>query len=127
MGRGRPSSVAAVGRLPMDHHELAGIIAPRGLYSTGGNTDWMGQSSPFQCMIAAHQVYSALGVPLNHGFSQTAGHPHCSFPQAEIPELNAFIQKFLFGNTTANTDGLSNKMGYKFDTRWTLWDVPKLA
>jgi hypothetical protein len=121
------SSPSAIGRQPMDHHELAGLVAPRALYSTGGNTDWMGKSSPFQCMTAAHKIYAALGVPLHHGFSQTPGHAHCAFPDAEVPELNAFIQKFLLGNGKADTNALSNKMGYRFDAKWAPWSVPRLT
>jgi hypothetical protein len=56
---GQYSSPSDIGRLPVDHHELAGIIAPRGLYPTSGDTDWLGMSSPFQCMSAVNLIYSA--------------------------------------------------------------------
>jgi hypothetical protein len=120
------STASAIGTLPVDHHELAGIIAPRGLYATSADNDWLGMSGPFQCMSAANQIYKALGVKENQGFAKISGHKHCQFPASEVPELNAFIQKFLFRNESVSTDFFSNKMGYKFEEKWTPWEVPKL-
>jgi hypothetical protein len=123
----RWSAPATIGRFPLDHHELAGLVAPRGLYSTS-NMDykWLGGPSSFQCMTAANKIFAALGVKGNQGYSVMGGHSHCSFPAAQVPELNAYINKFLL-KKAVNPSGFTNKAGYKVEAKWTPWTVPTLV
>lgn len=95
-----------VNGLGIDHHELAGLVAPRGLLVIENNIDWLGPVSTTGCMRVGALIYKALGVPDNFGFSETPGHNHCSFPSSQQPELTAFINKFLLGKTdsTAGVD-----------------------
>lgn len=117
-----------VGTLPVDHHQLAGLIAPRGLYSTS-NTDflWLGDESSFDCMVSANKIFSSLGVGDRHGFSQVGGHAHCTFPDNQVPELQAFYQRFLFGNQAANTNIVRTTGNWTFNSTWAPWSVPTLV
>ena len=116
-----------VGLLPVDHHELAGLIAPRGLYSTS-NVDflWLGGWSCWECMKAANRIYQALGVPTNQGFSQDGGHNHCAFPEDQEPEVAAFFDRFLLGRD-ADTSVFRTVGDWVFDPKWVPWKSPKLT
>ncbi|KAK2793583.1 hypothetical protein FQN52_001170 [Onygenales sp. PD_12] len=117
-----------VTQLPFDHHLLAGLVAPRGLYVIE-NTDmeWLGNESCYGCMVAAHKIWEALGVPDNMGFSQVGGHNHCQFPSSQQPELEAFVTKFLLDGDS-DTAILKTDGSFTFDeAKWTPWEVPTLA
>ncbi|KAK8219736.1 carbohydrate-binding module 1 [Zalaria obscura] len=114
--------------LPFDHHQLAGLIAPRGLYATD-NTDfvWLGLASPYGCMEAGRLIYESLGVKDHLGFSQDGNHSHCTFPPDQEGELAAFFDKFLFDDESADTDVLRKGGNYTFNLRdWVNWSVPRL-
>ena len=87
-------------RLPYDHHLLAGLIAPRGLYVPENNIDWLGPVSMTACMRASRLVYEALGASENLGFSLVGGHGHCQFPASQNGELDQFVNYFLLGGQT---------------------------
>ncbi|KAF8179231.1 hypothetical protein BJ912DRAFT_982984 [Pholiota molesta] len=115
--------------LPFDHHVLAGLIAPRALFvidNTG--IDWLGPESNFGCMKTANKIWQALGVPDNMGFSGVGNHDHCAFPASQQPDLDAFFDKFFFGQNTntsvIETDG-PNDLGF-VDSDWIDWEVPRL-
>lgn len=118
----------SVGTLPVDHHELAGVIAPRGLYSTS-NTDflWLGDQSSFDCMTTANKIFGALGMASRQGFSQDGKHAHCTFPQDQVPEIQAFYQRFLFGNNAANTNVLRTTGNWTYNATWAPWKVPNFV
>ncbi|KAK5136464.1 hypothetical protein LTR08_003109 [Meristemomyces frigidus] len=118
--------------LPFDHHELLGLVAPRGLIVID-NSDylWLGPESSWGCTGAARLIYSALGVTDNIGLSNVANHSHCAFPMArELPDLMAFYDKFLL-NQPANTDifyAVPNITLTVGDLAyWANWKVPKLS
>jgi len=77
--------------LPMDHHMLAGLVAPRGLFVIENDIDWLGPVSTTGCMEIGQLIYQALGVPDNFGFSLVGGHGHCQFPSAQQADLSAYI------------------------------------
>ena len=113
-----------VGLLPVDHHELAGLIAPRGLYSTENvGFLWLGDWSNYECMTAANKIYQALGASDSQGFSQDGPHDHCSFPSDQTSEINAFFDRFLF-DTRANTSIFRTVGNWSFNASWTPWEVP---
>lgn len=92
--------------LSTDHHQLAGLVAPRGLLVIENEIDWLGPVSTTACMKAGRLIYKALGVPDNMGFTGSGNHNHCSFPSNQQTELTAFINKFLLGQSsnTANIE-----------------------
>lgn len=119
--------VNSVSRLPFDHHMLAGLVAPRGLFIIENTSqEWLGSESCFGCMKAAHKIWEALGVPDSMGVSQVGGHNHCAFPSSQQSDLNAFINKFLLDQTT-NTAIVRTDGGFTFnEAQWVDWTVPKL-
>jgi len=118
-----------VPQLPVDHHELQGMVAPRGLLvieNTG--MVWLGNQSTFGCSVAGHKVFEALGVPDHMGFSQVGNHNHCQFPASQQPTVDAFVKKFLLGDDTANTTVMYTDGGFTFDAaKWAPWPVPDLS
>ena len=90
--------------LPYDHHMLAGLVAPRGLYVPENTIDWLGPISMTACMRAGKLIYEALGVPENFGISVVGGHDHCQFPSSQNSELTQFVDYFLLGGSTPPQD-----------------------
>ena len=90
-----------VSLLPEDHHELMAMVAPRALYVTG-NPDytWLSNPSCYVCSEGCRQVYDALGISDRFGYSIVGGHGHCQIPDSQMPEIEAFVDKFLLGEDT---------------------------
>ncbi|CAL1714917.1 unnamed protein product [Somion occarium] len=117
--------------LPYDHHLLAALVAPRAMISFE-NTDymWLSPMSSFGCMTAAHTIWQALGVPDNHGFEQVGGHAHCAWPASLNTQLNAFINKFLLGQSpTTSYFSTNNQFGVVSwqPSNWITWSTPTLS
>jgi hypothetical protein len=112
----------SVSKLPHDHHELMAMVAPRALLVLG-NPDyvWLAEESGYVSCRAAHEVWKAFGIPDRFGFSIVAGHMHCNLPVSQYPEVEAFVDKFLLGDTTANTNVTQNPYDYVDYSRWTVW------
>jgi hypothetical protein len=91
--------------LATDHHQLAGLVAPRGLLVIENEIDWLGPVSTTACMKAGRLIYKAVGVPDNMGLTASGNHQHCQFPSNQQTDLTAFINKFLLGQT-ASTAGI---------------------
>ncbi|KAK4556706.1 carbohydrate-binding module 1 [Recurvomyces mirabilis] len=116
-----------VALLPVDHHELAGLVAPRGLCSTENvGFLWLGDWSNLECMTAANKIYQALGAKDHQGFSQDGPHDHCSFPADQDTELAAFFNRFLL-DEAVDTDVFRTVGNWTFDPKWTPWTVPNLS
>lgn len=93
-----------VDRLPVDHHELAALIAPRALLVLG-NTDyeWLAERSGHESSKAAREVWKTFGIADRMGYSIIGGHPHCQLPICQYPEVEAFVDKFLLGKEDVDT------------------------
>lgn len=117
--------------LPFDHHMLAGLVAPRAMISfENTDYDWLSPMSSFGCMTAAHTIWTALGVPQNHGFAQIGGHAHCAWPSSLTPNLNAFFNKFLLDqNVDTTVFSTNNQFGGATWTQanWINWTTPTLT
>ena len=118
---------SSVTKLPLDHHELMAMVAPRALLVTGNPDNvWLADESGHVGSHAAKEVWKALGVPDRFGFSIIGGHPHCSAPASQIPEIEAFVEKFLLGNNEADTEISTSP--YNTDlTPWIPWTTPTLS
>lgn len=121
----------SVNSLPFDHHNLAGLIAPRGLFVIDNiGYDWLGAWSSFGCMASAQKIWEALGASESMGYSQAANHSHCVFPATQQPELDAFINKFLLDLPDQNTSIAETAGAYTFRMPgiWNTWvdNIPKL-
>ncbi|KAJ7180558.1 Glucuronoyl esterase catalytic domain from Hypocrea Jecorina [Mycena filopes] len=117
----------SVNRLPFDHHSLGAMVAPRGMFVIDNlGFDWLGPFSSFGAMVSARTAWTAMGMTDAMGISQAANHSHCVFPSAQQPQLDAFINKFLFDEET-DTDIVQTAGNYTFevpDAQWAPWSVP---
>lgn len=109
-------------KLPEDHDELMAMVAPRALLETG-NTDyyWLSNRSNYISARATEKIYNAFGIGDRFGFYIDGKHRHCSTLPAEAPAVGAFVDKFLLGKTSVNSDVEVNpypNLDYK---RWTAW------
>ena len=113
---------ANVAKLPEDHHELMAMIAPRALLVTG-NTDfeWLANPSAYVSARAAHEVWKTLGIGDRFGFYIDGGHNHCAVPATQQPAMEAFVDKFLVGNTSVNTNITVNPYPTMNYQRWYQW------
>ncbi|MBV9490997.1 MAG: hypothetical protein JO069_14945 [Verrucomicrobia bacterium] len=109
-------------KLPTDHHELMAMVAPRALLETG-NTDfyWLSNRSNYVSARATQRIYDTFGIGDRFGFYIDGGHPHCGTLPAEAPAIGAYLDKFLIGNTSANTDVEVNPYPTLDYRRWTAW------
>ena len=114
-----------VGRLPMDHHELAALIAPRALLVLGNpDYEWLAEESNYVSCQAARKVWEAFGIEDRMGFSIVADHMHCMLPESQYPEVEAFVDKFLLGKQEVNTLVTKADMYKDVDyLKWMPWAV----
>ncbi|KAK4159424.1 hypothetical protein QBC43DRAFT_129858 [Cladorrhinum sp. PSN259] len=114
------ANVRAIPSVPQDHHLLAGAIAPRGLAVFENDIDWLGPVSTTGCMKAGRDIYRALGVPNNMGFSLVGGHSHCQFPSGQNAELTSYINYFLLN--TGSAPGAVERSTANVDLKtWAPW------
>ena len=115
-------------RLPFDHHQVMGLVAPRALLVIE-NTDmeWLGNVSTYTASVVAREIWTGLGIADRMGVSQVGGHQHCSFPSSQQPEVNAFVDKFLIGTGNGNTNVVRTDGNFSVDrARWINWTTPNL-
>jgi hypothetical protein len=111
----------AVTRLPLDHHQLVALVAPRALLVLG-NPDypWLADESGYISCCAARRVWQAFGVADRMGYSIQGDHPHCMLPQSQWPEVGAFIDRFLLGKNT-DTNITRAEMFQDVDVEKWMW------
>jgi len=117
-------------KLPTDHDELMAMVAPRALLETG-NTDfyWLSNRSNYVSARATQQIYNAFGIGDRFGFYIDGGHNHCATLPAEAPAITAYVNKFMLGHATVNTDvevfPTNPPLTYDYTkldySRWTAW------
>lgn len=116
----------AVTKLPFDHHEVMAMVAPRALLIIGNpSMVWLAEESGHVGCKAANEIWKAFGVPDRFGFSKVGHGDHCVLPESQRPEVIAFVEKFLLGNTSANTNVEISP--YDPDlSPWITWETPEL-
>jgi hypothetical protein len=118
----RQFSESNVPKLPVDHHELMAMVAPRALLVTGNpDYEWLADASGYVASRATQKIYKTLGIEDRFGFSIVAGHRHCSIPESQVPEIEAFVEKFLLGNAAANTIVTTNPYDQLDYAHWFNW------
>lgn len=119
---------SAVTKLPVDHHELVALVAPRGLLILGNlNYTWLSTNNSDQSGGAARLVYEALGAKSNIGFVDS-GHNHCGTDYAggEQAAIDAFVNRFLLNDMSASTDIWKPKNELD-PAKWVDWTAPDLT
>jgi hypothetical protein len=92
-------------RLPIDMHEIMGLIAPRGLYimdNPNHSISWADENSAWVTANAGKLIFEALGVGDHMTYESTSG-SHCSWRTGYEASLKAMIDKFLIGKESATT------------------------
>ncbi len=115
-------------RLPFDHHMIEGLVAPRALLVIENTSQvWLGNQSTYTDSMAAHKIWEALGTPDKMGVSQIGDHSHCQWNGSQQPEVTAYVEKFLIGGGTGDTNVLKTDGNFTFDeATWVDWTVPQL-
>jgi hypothetical protein len=123
---------ANANKLPFDHHQLLGMVAPRGLLILENtNYQWLGVNSVANAAAAGRKIFEALGVPDNIGFSNS-GHTHCgAIDSTESGYLKAFVQKFLLNQTVDTKAWRVSKAAFSGnltvdEAKWIDWTTPAL-
>jgi hypothetical protein len=115
--------------LPHDHHELIAMIAPRAMVTLGNRDfEWLGDESGYKSVMAAKEVWKALGVEANIGFDFTTGHGHCQAPAIQVASVTAFVDKFLEGQDTDTNIAIQPPAnGFDLDQTAVIdWQTPTL-
>lgn len=125
--------------LPFDHHTIEGLVAPRALLIIENTSQvWLGNYSTFNNSMAANLIWQGLGIGDHMGVSQNGDHAHCVWDGSQQPEVTAYVQKFLVGGGTGDTNVLKTDAAtycpesgtctaYGFDeSKWVDWTVPTL-
>ncbi|KAK0702506.1 hypothetical protein B0T21DRAFT_431807 [Apiosordaria backusii] len=118
-----------LGKLPLDHHLLAGLVAPRGLLVIeNSGIDYLGPVSTYGCASAGRLIYTALSSERHMGFAQVAhGSSHCQLPASLRGDVTAYIDWWLLDKSTGANIFKTDKI-YNFHLgRWVNWTVPILA
>ncbi|MDE6271291.1 MAG: hypothetical protein K2M12_10645, partial [Muribaculaceae bacterium] len=71
---------------------------------------------------AAREVWRTFGIADRMGYTIEGAHMHCQLPPSQYPEVEAFIRRFLLGDTTADTNITRAPMFESVDwRRWAPW------
>jgi hypothetical protein len=74
-------------------------------------------------VMAASEVWKALGIPDRVGYTIPHAGGHCSFASTETADVASFVDRFMLGKTGTNVQ----KSPYTPDmTKWVTWETPDL-
>jgi hypothetical protein len=111
-----------VHKLPLDHHELVALVAPRAALLLGNpDYEWLADEAGYVSARAAHEVWDAFGIGDRFGYSIVGGHPHCGLPEVQRPEVEAFVDRFLLGIERAATEVRIHPYQSVDAERWYSW------
>ncbi|MGI5214486.1 glucuronyl esterase domain-containing protein [Plantactinospora sp. CA-290183] len=115
--------------LPVDTHEMVGMVAPRGLFiMENPHVDWLGARSGSVAALGGAEVYKALGAGDNITYwSDVQDGTHCASRSEWRTPLQQNIQKFLLktGNSAGTFRISSRKAGNLAE--WRDWQTPTLS
>jgi hypothetical protein len=126
--RDLPQFNAAVDRLPFDHHQVIGMVAPRALLAIESSSTFfprLSHVSTFTSGAAAREIWQALGVPERMGMTQVSTN-HCQFPASQRDEVEAFVDRFLLDREGVDTDVLESDAITPDLARWAPWETPTI-
>lgn len=117
------------GALPVDTHEIVGMIAPRGLFIMDNpHIEWLGARSGALAALGGAEVYKALGAGSNISYhSNTSNGTHCATRTEWKTPLQQSINAFLHGTGTppATINMHPNKTANL--VQWRTWTTPTLT
>lgn len=116
-------------QLPVDTHQVVGMIAPRGLFlMENPHVDWLGARSGSVAALAGAEIYQALGAKDNISYwSDVQDGTHCASRSEWQEPLQRHIEKFLL--KTGDTPGVFEISGAKQGNldEWRDWETPTLS
>lgn len=128
---GGSPSVAGSGnniyKLPHDHHELMGMVAPRALFVTGNlGFNWQSNKAGYISSRATQKIYEDMGIGERFGFvidgQNGAAHANCVVPTSQNAAVTYFVDKFLLGVADAGAPARVHPYPANLDyQRWTAW------
>ncbi|MCC3765368.1 RICIN domain-containing protein [Glycomyces sp. TRM65418] len=115
--------------LPVDTHQIVGMIAPRGLFiMENPHVEWLGARSGHVAALGGAEIYKALGAGSNISYlSNTSNGTHCATRSEWQTPLRQSIQAFLHdnGNPPGTINAHPNKSGNL--SQWRSWTTPTLT
>ncbi|TCO07489.1 glucuronyl esterase domain-containing protein [Natronoflexus pectinivorans] len=118
------------GLLPHDHHELMSMIAPRALFVMGNpGWEWLGDEAGYVSCKAVEKVYEFFEIDDRFGYSFRGTSNHCATSTQLDVEIKAFIDKFLHGDESADTNirVTGNFLEFVNPDSWINWPVNTAA
>ena len=115
--------------LPIDTHEIVGMIAPRGLFiMENPHVDWLGAKSGSVAALGGAEIYKALGAGSNISYwSDVQDGTHCAVRSEWKAPLQQSIQKFLRGTGTAPSVFRISSLKSGNLADWRTWTTPTLT
>uniref|UniRef100_UPI0015F11849 glucuronyl esterase domain-containing protein n=1 Tax=Streptomyces phytophilus TaxID=722715 RepID=UPI0015F11849 len=116
-------------QLPVDTHEMVGMIAPRGLFlMENPHVDWLGARSGSVAALGGAEVYKALGAGQNISYwSDVQDGTHCASRSEWRGPLQQSIATFLRGTGSApGVFRISPKKPGNL-AEWRTWQTPVLT
>lgn len=116
----------APGKLPIDNHQMAAIIAPNALLVVDNSIAWLGPKAGYGSAIAAKELFNALGVGEALTYTSVGGHTHCGLPTTQNHWVASYFKKYLLGQA-GETAKIEAPSDYTFDrAKWINWTTPTL-
>nr|MDT0662841.1 cellulose binding domain-containing protein [Micromonospora sp. DSM 115978] len=115
--------------LPVDTHQMVGMVAPRGLFiMENPHIDWLSARSGSVAALGGAEVYRALGAAENITYwSDVSDGTHCANRSEWRTPLQQHIQKFLLGTgNAAGTIRISSRKAGNL-AEWRDWQTPTLT
>jgi hypothetical protein len=128
VGDGFGSFTSNPNMLPVDTHEIVGMIAPRGLFiMENPHVDWLAAKSGSVAALGGAEVYKALGAGQNISYwSDVQDGTHCAVrPEWQAP-LRQSIRKFLENTGTAPGVFRISPLKQGNLSQWRNWTTPAL-
>jgi hypothetical protein len=115
--------------LPVDTHEMVGMVAPRGLFvMENPHIDWLGARSGSVAALGGAEVYKALGAGNNISYiSDVADGTHCAVrPEWQGP-MQQSIKFFLENTGTPPAVFRISSLKQGTLAQWRSWTTPALS
>jgi hypothetical protein len=115
--------------LPHDHHELIAMIAPRPFVALGNPTQsWLSDESGYKSLVAAGEVWKAMGASDRFGYDFNTTNAHCATSQSQVQTVNAFVNRFLLDqDVSTSIANPPSAAGFDLDTTAAIdWQTPTL-
>ncbi|WP_433309908.1 cellulose-binding protein [Micromonospora sp. CA-269861] len=115
--------------LPIDTHQVIGLVAPRGLFiMENPHIDWLAARSGSNAALAGAEIYKALGAGDNITYwSDVSDGTHCASRSEWRTPLQQNIQKHLLKTgTAAGTIRISTRKQGNL-AEWRDWQTPVLT